>query len=208
MAPINAKAVTIQIVGVGGQGALTMTKVIGAAAIAKDMPVVMSEIHGMSQRGGVVQTTIRLGDAHSPLPFSFDNSIMVAFEPMEAYRAKDIITSETIVVINRDPIRPVSVSSGGMKYPDIDSVVAEIGRFAKKVHSLSALDLAIKAGDSRVTNMVLLGAMAACGVLPFTVIELESAIRASVPPKAMESNMRAFMLGLESVRDDGCEARK
>jgi indolepyruvate ferredoxin oxidoreductase beta subunit len=208
MAPINAKVVTIQIVGVGGQGALTMTKVIGAAAMAKDLPVVMSEIHGMSQRGGVVQTTIRLGDAHSPLPFSFDNSIIVAFEPMEAYRAKDMITGGTIVVINRDPIRPVSVSSGGMKYPDVNEIVSEIGRFAHEVHSLSAIDLAMKAGDYRVTNMVLLGAMAACGVIPFTVIELESAIRASVPPKALESNMKAFSLGLDSVRDDGCETRK
>jgi indolepyruvate ferredoxin oxidoreductase beta subunit len=204
---INDKAVTIQIVGVGGQGALTVSKVIGAAALAKDMPVVMSEIHGMAQRGGVVQTTIRLGEAHSPLPFATDNSILVAFEPMEAYRARDLITPDTVVVVNRDPIRPVSVSSGGAKYPDVDHVVEEIGKHAKAVHSLSALDLAMRAGDPRVSNVVLLGAMAACGVIPFTTSELEAAIRTSVPAKAVETNLKAFSLGLESVRDDGCETR-
>jgi indolepyruvate ferredoxin oxidoreductase beta subunit len=133
---------------------------------------------------------------------------MVAFEPMEAYRARDIITSETIVVVNRDPIRPVSVSSGGQKYPDVDEIVSEIGRFARKVYSLSAMDLAVKAGDPRVTNIVLLGAMAACGVIPFTIPELETAIRASVPTKAVDTNLRAFSLGLESVLGRSCEQKR
>jgi len=201
----NRTAVTIQIVGVGGQGALTVSKIIGNAAMAKDMPVVMSEIHGMAQRGGVVQTTIRLGKAESPLPFGSDISIFVAFEPMEAYRARNEITRDTVVVINRDPIRPVSVSSGGAPYPDVDAIVSEIRKFARRVHSLSAIEKATQAGNPRTTNVVLLGAMCACGIIPFTREEIEEAIKASVPSRSIEVNLKAFDLGLSSVEERGCE---
>ena len=200
----NKEAVTIHIVGVGGQGALTVSKIIGNAALAKDLPVVMSEIHGMAQRGGVVQTTIRLGKTSSPLPFASDISIFVAFEPMEAYRARKEITKDTVVVINRDPIRPISVSSGGAPYPDIDGIIAEIGRYAKKVHSLSAIEKATKAGNTRTTNVVLLGAMCACGIIPFTRAEVEEAIKVSVPSRSIEVNLKAFGLGLDSVEESGC----
>jgi indolepyruvate ferredoxin oxidoreductase, beta subunit len=201
----NEKAVTIQIVGVGGQGALTVSKVIGNAALAKEMPVVMSEIHGMAQRGGVVQTTIRLGEAESPLPFSSDMSILVAFEPMEAYRARDLVTRETIVVINTDPIRPVSVSSGGKKYPDVKEIIAEIEKHAKEVYSLSAMEKATEAGNPRTTNIAMLGAMAACGVLPFDADDLRGAIKASIPSKSLDVNLKAFDLGLETITEKNCK---
>lgn len=201
----NRDAVTIHIVGVGGQGALTVSKIIGNAALAKDMPIVISEIHGMAQRGGVVQTTIRLGHASSPLSFSSDLTILVGFEPMEAYRARDKITKDTVVVINTDPIRPVSVSSGGKAYPDVDEIVSEISKFAKAVYSLSAIEIARRAGDLRTTNVAMLGAMSGCGVIPFTDEELLEAVRSSVPEKFIDVNIRSLSLGRDAIREKVCK---
>ncbi len=201
MVHLNQNACTIQIVGVGGQGALTVSKIIGAAAIEKDQQIVVSEIHGMAQRGGVVQTTIRLGDTISPLPFSSDITVLVGFEPLEAYRAKQEITSETVVLVSTDPIRPISVSSMGQTYPEIDSILEEIGKHTDCLFSLSSKEKALEAGDERVKNVVMLGALVGTETLPFTYDEMKRAVEASVPPKALEANLKAFDLGYNEVHD-------
>lgn len=198
---MNNNACTIQIVGVGGQGALTVSKIIGKAAIEKDLQIVVSEIHGMAQRGGVVQTTIRLGETISPLPFASDITVLVGFEPLEVYRAKNEITPETVVVISTDPIRPISVSSMGHKYPDIDGIVAEVKNHTNCVFALSAKKNAIEAGNERTANVVLLGALVGTGTLPFTFDEMKKAIETSVPPKALEANLKALELGYKEVHD-------
>ncbi len=199
MAMLNQKACTVQIVGVGGQGALTVSKIIGAAALKKDVQIIVSEIHGMAQRGGVVQTTIRLGETISPLPFSSDITVLVGFEPLEVYRAKDRITSETVVVVSTDPIRPISVSSLGHKYPDIEEILEDIGRNTNCLFSLSAKEKAMEAGNERVSNVVMLGALTGTDVLPFTYDEMRNAIEVSVPPKLLKANLKAFDLGYKSV---------
>lgn len=199
MASLNKNTCTIQIVGVGGQGALTVSKIIGNAAIEKDMQIIVSEIHGMAQRGGVVQTTIRLGDTISPLAFPQDINVLVGFEPLEAYRAKDEITPETTVIISTDPIRPISVSSGGKTYPDTQQILDEIKKRAKCLFHLSCKEKAIEAGNERAANVVLLGAMVGTELLPFTHEEMRRAVEASVPRKALEANMKAFELGLQTV---------
>ena len=199
MGRINNDACTIHLVGVGGQGALTVSKIIGAAAITKDLKIVVSEIHGMAQRGGVVQTTIRLGDTISPLPFAEDLTVLVGFEPLEIYRARNQITKDTIVVVSTDPIRPISVSSGGKEYPEPADVVEEMKKHLKCVFDLSARDLALAAGNERVTNVVLLGALAGTGSLPFTFEEINEAVKVSVPPKALEANLKAFELGYNEI---------
>lgn len=202
MVKLNEKACTIQIVGVGGQGALTVSKIIGAAALEKDLQIIVSEIHGMAQRGGVVQTTIRLGDTISPLPFASDITVLVGFEPLEAYRAKHQITPETVVVFSTDPIKPISVSSHGHEYPDVDSILKEIGDKTECVFSLSAREKAIEAGNERVSNVVMLGALVGTGALPFSFDEMRKAVEVSVPPKAVEANLKAFDLGYNKVHDN------
>lgn len=201
MTMINDNTCTIQIVGVGGQGALTVSKIIGQAAITKDLRIIVSEIHGMAQRGGVVQTTIRLGDTISPLPFATDITCLIGFEPLEVYRAKHQITPETVVVISKDPIRPISVSSGGQKYPEIEEIVAEVRKHTNCVFDLSAREKALQAGNERTTNVVLLGALVGTGTLPFTYDEMKAAVEASVPGKALEANLKAFELGYKEVHD-------
>ncbi|MCK5772436.1 MAG: indolepyruvate oxidoreductase subunit beta [Thermoplasmata archaeon] len=193
----NENVVTIHIVGVGGQGALTVSKILGNASIEKGVPIIVSEVHGMAQRGGVVQTTIRLGDTISPLAFASDITVVVGFEPLEAYRAKGTITSDTMVIVNTDPISPVSVSSAGHKYPDVDEVLAELGRWSRKVYHLSGSEKAAEAGNSRVSNVVMLGALAGTGILPFSKEELDRSIRITVPEKAVKANIKGFELGYD-----------
>jgi indolepyruvate ferredoxin oxidoreductase beta subunit len=201
MVKLNEKACTIQIVGVGGQGALTVSKIIGAAAIEKDIRIIVSEIHGMAQRGGVVQTTIRLGETISPLPFASDITVLVGFEPLEAYRARDQITPETVVVVSTDPIRPISVSSHGHKYPDTAMILEDLGKNTNCLFSLSAREKAMEAGNERVTNVVMLGALVGTEALPFTYEEMRKAVEASVPPKSLEANLKAFDLGYDQVHE-------
>ena len=205
MGQINKDACTIHLVGVGGQGALTVSKIIGAAAIKKNISIVVSEIHGMAQRGGVVQTTIRLGDTISPLPFAQDLTVLVGFEPLELYRARNQITKDTIVVVSTDPIRPISVSSGGKKYPEPAAVVEEMRKHLKCVFDLSARDKAVEAGNEKVTNVVLLGALVGTGALPFSHLEMREAIGSSVPEKALEANLKAFDLGYKETHDKQTE---
>ncbi len=201
MASINRNACTIQIVGVGGQGALTVSKIIGNAAIEKNVPIVVSEIHGMAQRGGVVKTTIRLGVTISPLPFAKDLTVLVGFEPLEVYRDRGEITKDTIVIISTDPIRPTSVSSGGQKYPEPDQVIEEMKKNLDCVFALSAREKALIAGNERATNVVMLGALVGTGALPFTYDEMRRAVEISVPQKAVEANLKAFELGYNETHD-------
>ncbi|MEA3559521.1 MAG: indolepyruvate oxidoreductase subunit beta [Candidatus Thermoplasmatota archaeon] len=195
MVHINKNACTIQIVGVGGQGALTVSKIIGNAAISKDMRIIVSEVHGMAQRGGVVQTTIRLGDTISPLPFEQDVTVLVGFEPLEVYRSRHQLTNETVVVISTDPIRPTTVSSGGAKYPDVDAIIKDLQSKMKCVFPLSAKEMAQKAGNVKTTNVVLLGALVGTEAIPFSFEEVKEAVKASVPQKVLEANLKAFELG-------------
>ncbi|MBN1539987.1 MAG: indolepyruvate oxidoreductase subunit beta [Candidatus Thermoplasmatota archaeon] len=195
MVQINRDACTIQIVGVGGQGALTVSKIIGAAAVKKGTPIIISEIHGMAQRGGVVQTTIRLGEVISPLPFGQDVTVMVGFEPLEVYRARSQLTMDTIVVMSTDPVRPVSVSSGGQRYPEPGAVVEEMKKRLKCVFPLSAKASARTAGNERVTNVVMLGALTGTDVLPFSYEEMRSAVGKIVPSRSLEVNLKAFDIG-------------
>ena len=191
--------ITVSIVGVGGQGALTVSKILGAAALDNDIPVMMSEIHGMAQRGGVVQTTLRFGPAHSPLPFEDEITVVLGFEPLEVYRARNMIRPHTVVVMNLDPIRPTSVSSGGANYPDVDEILKEVKTHSDKVHSLSALEKAGEVGNDRVTNVVMLGALMGSGILPFSREQIIEAIKKTVPEKAVEDNLRAYDLGYSEI---------
>ena len=102
-----------------------------------------------------------------------------------------------MVIVNTDPISPVSVSSAGHKYPDVDEVLAELGRWSRKVYHLSGSEKAAEAGNSRVSNVVMLGALAGTGILPFSKEELDRSIRITVPEKAVKANIKGFELGYD-----------
>lgn len=184
---------TIVITGVGGQGTLLASTVIGNAAVASGLKVRIAETFGMSQRGGSVVTHIRIGQGiYSPVTPVYSADLIIGFEPLEAYRnALKYLKPGGVVILN---LRPVYVNDGGaFAYPPVEDIVALLQDMGGEVLALDATDLATKAGDAIMLNMVMLGA-AAC-YLPFDLDLLRSAVGSTVK-KDLASNLLAFDYGV------------
>lgn len=195
--------VNLEIVGVGGQGILTSAQVLGSAALEKGLDVYMSEVHGMAQRGGVVVTTVKLGEeVHSPLIGKGDADVVLGFEPVETYRAIEQASDKTWVVTNTEPIVPFTVSVGDEEYPSIDEdILPELEKETDKLIALNAERLAKEAGAAITQNIVLLGSLIATDVLPLSKEEMEQAIEENVPEKFVDINLKAFEKGYKSTKE-------
>ncbi len=187
-------------VGVGGQGILLFSRLLGEAALLKDIPVVMSEVHGMAQRGGVVETNIVLGNIRSPYISPGEADIMVALEPVEALRALGRCRREATVLVSSDPVVPPLVKDGLASYPEANPLLEKLSQLLGKVYVFSGEELARKAGSSRALNVVMLGALAGTGVLSIEAEVFQEAIKRVVKPAYQELNLRAFELGYQAVR--------
>ena len=194
------KTMRLIIVAVGGQGNLLTARVIGEAALAADIPVRMSEIHGMAQRGGVVESAIVFGDADSPIISDGEADLLVGFEPSETLRGLPRCNPKTVVVTNVAPTPPFTVAIGRGVYPDLAEIDRLLREKTARVVSLDAAALAREAGNLMAVNMVLLGAAAGTGKLPLTPADLETAIETRTRKDFVETNRRAFTLGLEAAR--------
>lgn len=181
------KNTNIIIVGVGGQGILLTSKILGYLALEMGEQVKVSEVHGMSQRGGSVITHVRMGqDVHSPLIDPGEADFVISFEKLEALRAEHFLRPGGTLIANTQEILPMPVIMGAAAYPK------EQPRTAKTV-LLDALSLADAAGSERAVNIVLLGVLAR--YLAWPEEKWEQAIAACVPPKTLETNLRAFRAG-------------
>jgi indolepyruvate ferredoxin oxidoreductase beta subunit len=189
----------IYLCGVGGQGSVTAGRLLGEAAMAAGLPVTVSEVHGMSQRGGVVECCVLIGGARSPLIGRGDADALVAFEPLEALRALPFCSGRTVVVVNRRPIVPFTVSIGQGVYPEVETMLAEIAAAVGRLIALDAAGLAEQAGNAHAVNAVLLGALARSGALPLGEEAVRRAAVESVPAKFRETNARAFALGADAI---------
>jgi len=187
------------IVAVGGQGNLLTTKVLGEAALLSNMPVLMSEIHGMAQRGGIVESAVVFGDAKSSIISDGKADLLVGFEPSETLRAMNKCNADTVVVTNLSPVPPFTVSIGKGVYPDLDNVQALIRAKAKKLIAFDAVELAKKAGNALSVNMALLGALIQTDVLGIPVENVRTAISTTTKKAFVESNLKAFELGFEAA---------
>ena len=190
----------IQLIGVGGQGTIKASTIIGEAAMMKGLNVVMSEVHGMAQRGGTVVTEFKIGEAHSPLIEEGAADLMIAFEPAEALRALNKINQESFVIVNSSPIVPFTVSLGISEYPELSSVFEELKVKIKNLLIINAEKIAKEAGSIISENMVLLGVAVATPNFP---IEKDLIIRSmmeNLPPKTIETNLEAFEMGFEEVK--------
>ncbi len=185
--------------GVGGQGVLTASSIVGKAALKSGLNVVMSEVHGMAQRGGVVVTEMKIGDARSPLLGMGEADIIVGFEPVEAYRVLRKAHKDSWVVMNTEPIIPTTVSLGAEKYPSVDELIAKM--HCLKVIAIEATELARKAGNTITTNIVMLGALSTIPTFPIGRDYLIEAIKDSVAPKYHALNMTAFEFGEKAARE-------
>jgi len=189
----------IQLIGVGGQGTIKASTIIGEAAMKKGLNVVMSEVHGMAQRGGTVVTEFKIGDADSPLIEEGAADLMIAFEPAEALRALNKINQESFVIVNSSPIVPFTVSLGISEYPELSSVFEELKVKIKNLLIINAEKIAKEAGSIISENMVLLGAAAATPDFPIEKDLVIQSMKENLPPKSIETNLKAFESGFAEV---------
>lgn len=185
--------VNILITGVGGQGILLASNVLGKAAIYSNYNVVGVETHGMAQRGGSVVSHIRIGEVYSPLIPEGEADFLLAFEPLEALRQINFLNEESTVILNSRPIYPPSLKGEIWKYPKIEKITKAL-EFCNII-SLDATDLAKKAGNIRTLNVVMLGVLSSCKNFPLPEESLKKAITETVPKKTIDINLKAFHLG-------------
>jgi indolepyruvate ferredoxin oxidoreductase beta subunit len=187
------------IVAVGGQGNLLASKVLGEAALLADVPVRMSEIHGMAQRGGMVESAIVFGDARSSIISHGEADVLMGFEPLETLRAMGKCNPDTVVITNMAPLPPLTVAIGKGSYPDLGRLPGLVRARAKKLVAIDAAALAKQAGNIMALNMVLLGALMHAGVLPVRTDHVEEAIRTKTKAAYVDINLKAFALGFQAA---------
>jgi indolepyruvate ferredoxin oxidoreductase beta subunit len=185
------KTTNIMIVGVGGQGTLLASRILGGAVIRMGHDVKVSEVHGMSQRGGSVVTYVKYGDkVYSPVIDNGEADIVLAFELLEAYRALPALKAGGQLIVNDQRINPMPVITGAAQYPE--NILEKLSEKVSTT-SVNALALAAEAGSIKAVNVVLIGVMAKNTNIPYEVwIET---IRTTVPPKFLDINLKAFELG-------------
>lgn len=183
----------IMIVGVGGQGTLLASKLLGRLLLTRDYDVKVSEVHGMSQRGGSVVTYVRWGDkVYSPIIDKGEADFILSFELLEAARAAEWLCPEGTIITNTQQINPMPVITGAASYPE--DLLGKLNALGLKVDALDALTLAQEAGSAKAVNLVLLGRLSNY-FHDFTEEEWMTAIEQSVPQKFLEMNKKAFHLG-------------
>jgi indolepyruvate ferredoxin oxidoreductase beta subunit len=193
------KSYNIYICGVGGQGIIKTSIVIGEAAMKSGLGVVMSEIHGMSQRGGVVSTELKIGDSRSPIIEDGSSDILIAFEPMEALRAVSKASKDTYVIVNISPIMPFNIQGSKIPYPEVSSILEELEAKVKHVFAMDAEKIAKNAGHVLSLNMVMLGGAAAVSGFPIKKELILESMKENLPEKSIPINMKAFEDGFEFV---------
>ncbi len=191
------------IVAVGGQGNLLASRVLGEAALLSDVPVRMSEIHGMAQRGGVVESAIVFGDSDSTIISDGEADVLVGFEPSETIRAINKSNSDTVVITNLSPLPPFTVAIGKGTYPDLKQVQDLIRAKTANLIAFDAADLAKEAGNVMSVNMVLLGALIQTNILPLTADSIKEIIKTKTKKAFVDINLKAFDLGFATAKEIG-----
>ncbi|NYT01432.1 MAG: indolepyruvate oxidoreductase subunit beta [Methanosarcinales archaeon] len=187
----------IVIVGVGGQGVILISDVLGRAAVKAGLPVRGAETHGMAQRGGSVINHTRIGCGFSPMVAEGGADVLLALEPAEALRFGQYLAPGGVAIVNTERVLPVTVTTGVSEYPDLESMLAPL-RETAKVRTLAASELARQAGTAQAMNVVMLGALSR--YIPIPEDLLLEALKDVVPPRYMEANMKAFQLGKAEVQ--------
>jgi len=189
----------IVFVGVGGQGNLLASRLLGEACISAGIPAVVSEIHGMAQRGGIVESALIMG-ASSPIVSKGEADILIGFEPSETLRALNKCNKNTVVITNIHPLPPFTVTIGQGVYPDIDEALDLIRDNVSLLIALDGDELAAKAGNPLSLNMVMLGALIGSKVIPLKEDILKETISNTTKQTFLESNLKAFDFGVAASR--------
>ena len=187
----------IYICGVGGQGIIKTSVIIGEAAMNQGLNVVMSEIHGMSQRGGSVSTELKIGDYNSSIIPEQGADMLLSFEPIETVRGLDKVNDDTKIVFNTHPIVP---ASSDKPYPGVGNITDILKENFKHVLPIDGTKLAMDAGNVLALNMVLLGAVTADDKFPLSKESVIAAMKNNLKPKFHELNLKAIESGYNWIK--------
>ncbi len=187
----------IYFTGVGGQGTLTATNLLAHAAMEAGIEAVGGEVHGMAQRGGVVESALLLGGYKSPRLDLGEADIILGFEALETLRGLPYLRPGGVVFSSTDELAPLDVALGNAVYPDLQTIKAETARVASKTFFVPCHDLGREAGAIQSGNTALLGALAVSGILPLGLDAIEAAIHKFLAEKIQPVNLKALNLGAE-----------
>lgn len=197
--PHTKEIVNLIVCGVGGQGLITLGRTIGIAAIKKRVDVLMSEVHGMAQRGGQVVVHLRIGKPESPLIPLGGADVVLGLELIETYRNLKYANSKSIIITNKRLIRPATPK---VKLPEKEEILKAIKATGVKLIVINALEKAKKAEIPIAENMVMLGALMATKILQkyITIQNVEKVIIETFPEKIAEKNIKALRLGYQATK--------
>jgi len=187
------------IVAVGGQGNLLASRVLAETALLSNVPVRMSEIHGMAQRGGVVESALVFGDAKSTIISDGEADLLVGFEPSETLRAMNKCNPETVAITSLSPLPPFTVAIGRGVYPELGKLQDLIRAKVSKLIAFDAVSLAKTAGNVLAVNMVLVGSLIQTGILPLTADNIRETIKTKTKKAFVDTNLNAFDLGFSAA---------
>jgi len=196
--PIN-----IIITGVGGQGNVVASQIFASAAVRDGFYVSVGETYGAAQRGGAVMSHVRLSEEtqYGPLTPEGRAHIILGFEPVESLRTIGSFgNKKTKAIVNPRPVYPIDVLSGASKYPAVKEVLKAIKELVHSVHMVEATELAKKAGDPIMQNVVMVGCLAGSEFTPIKVETLREVIRETFAKRRSEANLKAFELGLKEIK--------
>ena len=189
----------ILISGVGGQGVVTLGLIISQAAILQGEKAVMSEIHGLAQRGGSVSVDVRIGDFHAPIIPTGEVDLTIGTEPIEARRALSRASRGSMVILSTEKLVPVSLSIHHEEYPDVEGIINELSDNFE-VRSLDALAIANSLGNAKAANTALLGFALGTGWLKLDQEKVREQLGKMFSGKALEINLKAFEKGMEEAK--------
>ena len=195
------KEFNVLITGVGGQGVILMSELLGNAAVKEGLKVRGSEVLGMAVRGGPVISMIRLGDeVYGPLIPMGKGDVLVGMEPSEALRNITYLSESSSVIVDINKVVPTTVLIGKSNYPSLEEIVEKLREVAGRVVTLDAAQIAEEAGSPLTANIVLLGALFGTGQVPIKVETIKEQIRARFPAKVAPVNIKAFDLGYKAYQ--------
>jgi indolepyruvate ferredoxin oxidoreductase beta subunit len=187
-------------VGVGGQGNLLASRLLGETALSLGIPSIVSEIHGMAQRGGVVESAVLIGDVTSPIVSDGEADVLIGFEPLETVRTLRKCNKKSVVITNTHPFPPFTVSIGQGIYPPLEEVLDIIYSRVDNVIALNGNELAESAGNPLSLNMVMLGALTGSGIISISDNSIKEIISTSTKKAFLDSNLKAFDLGMDEAK--------
>jgi len=195
------KEFNILITGVGGQGVILMSELLGKAAVTDGLKVRGSEILGMAVRGGSVTSAIRMGeDVYGPLIPTGKCHALVGMEPSEALRNIAYLSRSSLVIVNTAVTIPFTVSIGESSYPSLEEILKQLAKASSRIVQLDAAKTAQEAGNRLATNIVMLGALFGTDRLPIKMATIKETIRERFPAKLAPLNIKAFDLGYEACQ--------